>query len=51
MISYYGQGALGCLQVMLNKWSKKVNRPPTWSALADAVSRFDPRIGERLRNL
>ena len=35
------QESAKCLLEMLSKWEKRVNPPPSWTALADAVEPFD----------
>ena len=42
--------ANSCLREMLCVWLKKVNPPPSWQGLADAVDNFDEGVAEKIRD-
>ena len=44
-----GSGANSCLRVMLIEWLKRIDPPPTWSELADAVELFDESKADEIR--
>ena len=39
-----------CLRVMLSKWLKSEDPPPTWCDLAEAVEPFNEKIAEEIRS-
>ena len=40
-----------CLRRMLETWLKQINPPPTWEALVEAVSVYNPKIAEELKKV
>ena len=38
-----------CLRAMLSTWIKKINPPPTWCKLVEAVEHYDPSLAEEIR--
>lgn len=43
------QGVRNCLHEMLSQWIRKIDPPPTWSALADAVETVDEIKANEIR--
>jgi len=40
-----------CLRRMLETWLKQIHPPPTWEALAEAVSVYNPNLAEELKKM
>ena len=43
-------GVRGRLHVMLSEWLKRVNPPPTWKVLAEAMEVVDELKAKEIRN-